>query len=277
MLRGLELTGHAGHANLHGLDRWVDLYPDGPALDERGGAVEVGPAGAGRWDINAVARATRERGGLFCVNHPFSGDLGWRYHEFDWDLADLQEVYHHLEGPHNALQLGLWDEQLRRGRRIVGVAGTDSHHPRDARHRLGQCFTYVHAPELSEAGIVAGLRSGRVYASLGPRLDYWAATDGGGRIEMGGTAPAGAPLCLRVELRDLRFPAQLFLLKNGLFHEAVAVEPTVGGEAREITFADTPTAPGYYRLELYAASPQEPRLYRQPSTLLLLANPIFVS
>ncbi len=193
VLRGLELTGHAGHANLHGLDRWVDLYPDGPALDERGRAVEVGPAGAGRWDINAVARAARERGGLFCVNHPFSGDLGWRYHEFDWDLADLLEVYHHLEGPHNALQLGLWDEQLRRGRRIVGVAGTDSHHPRDARHRLGQCFTYVHAPELSEAGIVAGLRSGRVYASLGPRLDYWAATDGGGRIEMGGAAPAGAP------------------------------------------------------------------------------------
>ncbi len=276
ILRGLELTGHAGHANLHGLGRWVNVYPDGPALDAAGRAVSVGPV-AGRWDINAVARAAREQGGLFCVNHAFAGDLGWRYHNFDWGLADLLEIYHHLEGPHNAFQLGLWDEQLRRGRRIVGVAGTDSHHPRDARHRLGQCFTYVHAPELSEAGIIAGLRAGRVYASLGPRLDLWAIAATGERAVMGGTVPPGGAVRLGLELRDLRFPAQVFLLKNGYFQESVAVEPTGPGEARTVTFADTLDAPGYYRVEVYAANPQEPRVYRQPAALLALTNPIFVA
>ena len=276
ILRGLELTGHAGHANLHGHGRWVNVYPDGPALDAAGRVVAVQP-GAERWDINDVARAAREEGGLFCVNHAFAGDLGWRYHAFDWDLADLMEIYHHLEGPHNAFQLGLWDEQLRRGRRIVGVAGTDSHHPRDARHRLGQCFTYVHAPELSEAGIIAGLRSGRVYASLGPRLDFWATTTTGDRTTMGGAVSPGGAVRLGLELRDLRFPAQVFLLKNGYFQEAVAVEPTGPGEARTVTFTDTPDAPGYYRVEVYAATPQEPRVYRQPAALLALTNPIFVA
>jgi sugar phosphate isomerase/epimerase len=276
ILRGLELTGHAGHANLHGLGRWVNVYPDGPARDASGAAVPVQP-GMERWDINAVARAAREQGGLFCVNHAFAGDLGWRYHDFDWGLADLLEIYHHLEGPHNALQLGLWDEQLRQGRRIVGVAGTDSHHPRDARHRLGQCFTYVHAPALSEAGIIAGLRSGRVYASLGPRLDFWAEATDGARVEMGEAVSPGTPLRLGVALHDLRFPAQIFLLKNGYFQETLAVDPTGSGGAREVSFTDTPEGAGYYRVEIYAANPQEPRVYRQPAALLALTNPIFVA
>lgn len=276
IMRGIELTGHAGHANLHGLRRWVNVYADGPALDAAGAETPVQP-GVARWDINAVARAAREQGGLFCVNHAFAGDLGWRYHAFDWDLADLMEVYHHLEGPHNALQLGLWDEQLRQGRRIIGVAGTDSHHPREARHRLGQCFTYVHAPDLSEAGIIAGLRSGRVYASLGPRLDFRAETAAGARVEMGGAVSRGAALRLAVTLHELRFPAQAFLLKNGFFHESLAVEPTGAGESREVAFADTPEGTGYYRVEVYAATPQEPRVYRQPAALLALTNPIFVS
>ena len=276
ILRGLELTGHAGHANLHGLQRWVNVYADGPAHDATGAAVPVQP-GMERWDINAVARAAREQGGLFCVNHAFAGDLGWRYHDFDWGLADMMEIYHHLEGPHNALQLGLWDEQLRQGRRIVGVAGTDSHHPRDARHRLGQCFTYVQAPDLSEAGIIAGLRSGRVYASLGPRLDFWATGTNGACVEMGEAVSPSTPLRLSVTLHDLRFPAQIFLLKNGYFQEALAVEPTGSGEAREVNFADTPEGAGYYRVEIYAANPQESRVYRQPAALLALTNPIFVS
>lgn len=277
LLRGLELTGHSGHANLHGLHEWVNVYADGPALDPYGHPVVVGPAETtspdAQWDINAVAWATHAGGGLFCVNHPFAGDLGWRYHGFDWNLADLMEVYHHLEGPHNALGLGLWDEQLRAGRRVIGVAGTDSHHPREQRHRLGQCFTYVYASELSEAGIMAGLWSGRVYASLGPRLEYRAEDADGTRYEMGGIAPLGASFTFTVALADLQYPAQLYFLKNGFFHASVSLTP---GEARTVQFTDTPTTPGYYRVELYAHLPQELRGYRQPSTLLLLANPIFV-
>lgn len=271
LMRGIELTGHGGHANLHGTGDWVSPFVDGPALDEGGAEVEVGPDGGG-WDINSAARAVHEGGGLFCVNHPFAGDLGWRYHGFDWDLADMMEVYHRQEGAHNALQLGLWDEQLRRGRRIVGVAGTDSHHPRQGSHALGRCATCVHAPELSERGIVEGLRAGRAYVTLGPELEFYA-EDAGTRTGMGGEASAGGSLRLHVGLRNVDYPARLYLLKNGLFHESAAVGP---GEAT-VEFSDRPGEPGYYRLELYASPPQEVRSERRPDLLLLLSNPIFVA
>lgn len=273
VLRGTELTGHSGHANLHGAGAWINPFVDGPALDASGGEVEVGPEGRA-WGINDAARAVREAGGLFCVNHPFAGSLGWRYHGFDWSLADLMEVYHHQEGPHNALALGLWDEQLRRGSRVVGVAGTDSHHPRQGRHALGLCATYVYVPELSEEGILAGLRAGRAYASLGPTLEFWAEDAVGRRVEMGGEAPSGGPVRLRAEIDDLGYPARLYLLKNGFYHEETSLKP--GGAA--VGFEDIPTEPGYYRLEVHAVRPQEPYSNRRsPESVLLISNPIFVA
>lgn len=273
VLCGTELTGHSGHANLHGAGAWVNPFVDGPAMAASGEEVGIGPGG-GAWGINDAAWAVRVAGGLFCVNHPFAGSLGWRYHEFDWTLADLMEVYHHQEGPHNALALGLWDEQLRQGRRIVGVAGTDSHHPRQGRHALGLCATYVHAPELSEAGILAGLRAGRVYASLGPTLEFWAEDEDGRRVEMGGEVSPGGPLRLRAEVDDLSYAARLHLLKNGFHHEDTSLEP--GGAAVE--FEDVPTGPGYYRLEVHAVRPQEPYSNRRsPESVLVVSNPIFVA
>lgn len=276
LLRGIELTGHRGHANLHGLDEWVDPFVDGPATSADGERVAVNPNGGRdgeRWDINAVARTVRSGAGLFCVNHPFAGDLGWRYTELDWSLVDLMEVYHHQEGPHNALQLAFWDEHLRQGRRIVGVAGTDSHHPRQGRHRLGQCFTCIHAGGSSEAEVLAGLRSGRVYASLGPKLEF-RAEKGDAVVQMGGEVDGGEPVRLRVELADVGYPAQLHVLKDGFHFDRAEV----GAGGAELVFEDTtPEAGSYYRLELYAAEPQERYArHRRPEKLLLVSNPVFV-
>ena len=90
-----------------------------------------------------------------CVNHAFSGYLGWRTEDFDWDKVDLLEVYHNLEGPNNNMLLGLWDHHLRLGRRIVGVGGVDSHDQFVGLHTLGQVVTRVYTDELSERGIIA--------------------------------------------------------------------------------------------------------------------------
>ncbi len=44
------------------------------------------------------------------------------------NLSDtVREVYQHLEGPNNTARLTFWNGSLRAGRRITGVAGTDSH------------------------------------------------------------------------------------------------------------------------------------------------------
>jgi hypothetical protein len=235
LIRSLELTGHAGHANLHGLHHWHDVYVDG--RDD--------------WDINHLAQQVREEGGLFCINHSFAADLGWRYHAFNWQLADLLEVYHAHEGPGNLLQIGLWDELLRGGQRIVGVAATDSHDPYAGRHCLGQVVTAIYAQELSEQGLLAGLRSGRVYGSRGPQLEFTARTT----AEPEHTVYMGDALRLpaaqfRVELANRHYPWRLHILKNGFHFEIVEqLSPAI---RHVIEFHDQARADDNYRLELHA-------------------------
>lgn len=260
LIRSMEQTGHFGHANLHGLRRWHDVFTDG--RDD--------------WDINALAREVRAAGGLFCVNHPFSPELGWRYHTFDWDLADLIEIDHVHEGPGNLLAMGLWDEQLRQGRRIIGVSATDSHDPYAPRHRLGGVLTAIYADELSERGLLDGLRRGRVYGTRGPHLDLSARNLAGGMsAQMGETIPAGE-LELTVALGRLSHPWRLFVLKNGFGH---LVTEGAAGEAATVTLRDSARPGDYYRAELHATPPYSDFPYqrwREWHTLQAFANPVFV-
>jgi hypothetical protein len=260
VIRGLELTGHSGHANLQGLSTWVDPFVD--------------PCNSSGHTVNDVARDVRAQGGLFCVNHPFSLTLGWRYHEFDWSQCDLLEVYHHLTGSNNSAQLGLWDSLLARGYRVTGVGATDSHNPHAGTHRLGQVLTYVYAPELSPPAIIAGLRSGRAYVSLGPQLEFTAEA-GTALAHMGETLPAGDPVTLHLQLSGLDFPSRLLVLKNGL-HHAYADLPAGEGPL-ELSFQDDAPVPGYYRLELYARALHPSfEAGREWDKTLLLSNPIYV-
>jgi hypothetical protein len=262
VIRSLELTGHHGHANLHGVPHWVDCYVDDRA----------------EWTINDAARAVRAAGGLFCVNHPFAADLGWRYLDFDWDLADLLEVWHAREGPGNTLAFGLWDEQLRAGRRITGVAATDSHDLRVPRHRLGGVRTQVYAAANDEAALLAGLRGGRVAGSRGPLVDAlaWRVNAPARQWSIGATVPAGA-LGLRFVSTPTAVPWQLHLLKRGA---PWRVFDGPAGIPVSVEVVDEATAGSYYRWELHAASPlgeyPEDR-WREWHTLLAFTNPIFVA
>jgi hypothetical protein len=261
LLRGMELTAHFGHANLHGIRRWHDLFVDG---------------GAG-WDINAVAREVRAAGGLFCVNHPFAADLGWRYHGFDWGLADMLEVYHIHEGPGNLLAIGLWDELLRQGRHVVGVAATDSHDPYAPRHRLGTVLTAVYAEELSEAGVLDGLRAGRVYGTRGPHLELSATPERApDRVARIGERVAAGPLVLRCVVERASHPWRLHILKNGFAHE---VFEGPAGERHVIELRDEADAGAYYRAELHAIphySDFPYQKWREWETMLAFTNPVFV-
>lgn len=261
VLKSLEVTGHAGHANLQGLTRWVDPFVD--------------PGNPSGRTINDVADETRAQGGLFCVNHPFSLMLGWRYYDLDWGKCDLLEVYHHLTGSNNSAQLGLWDRLLSQGYRITGVGATDSHLPHYGQHRLGQVVTAIYAEALEPEALLAGLRRGRVYISLGPQLDFSAAS-GGQLAQMGETLPCGALVRLHVDLRGLEFPSRLVVLKNGL-HFFCQDLPAHGNEPLHLTLEDARSSPGYYRLELYTRDRESSfETGREWDKLLLLSNPIYV-
>ncbi len=261
LLRSCEVTSHQGHANLHGIPEWVDVYVD------RAG-----------WSMNQVADAVHGHSGLLCVNHPFSGDLGWRAHDFDWQRADLMEIYHNLEGANNHSHLPLWDHHLRLGRRIVGVGGIDSHNPFEGTHKLGQLVTWIYAPELSERGIIEGLRGGRVYVSRGPELRFTAVARDGERAEMWESLPLGrGPVHFEVEVKSEE-PQRLFIFKNGYPFDSLAVEGS-NGRWQTLTFSDEPEQTAYYRLELHSVFENEtyPGIdWRDFSTTQALSNPIWV-
>lgn len=259
LLRSCEITSHHGHANLHGMKAWVDVFVD--RLD---------------WSMNDAADQVHEQGGLFCVNHAFSGRLGWRAYDFDWHKADLMEVYHHLEAINNTYQVGLWDRLLNEGYRIVGAGGIDSHNPFEGLHRLGQVLTYVYADELSEKGIIEGLRRGQVYVTKGPQIRF-TASDGENTATMWEALSTDRKVEFTTEVMTDK-QLRLFVFKNGLFFDSFIIP----GEAQTwqtVTFTDQPTNKSYYRVELHEVyqDPDHPFMqWRDHKTLQVISNPIWV-
>ena len=254
-IRGIELTSHLGHANLLGLTDWVDVLSDDP-----------------KRSINDVFDDVHAQGGIVSVNHAYSNTLGWQRHDTDWRKVDVLEIYHHLEFQYNILQLALWDQLLNRGFAIIGVSATDSHNAWRGRHRLGQNATVVYADNLSERGIINGLRRGRVYASLGASLNFYAERDGA-RVEMFESLPLGKH-DFHLKLENVDRPAVVFVLKNGLYHSHIDVSP---GQS-QLTWQDTFTTPGYMRIELHALPLQSvnpSRRFRTWDSFLAASNPIF--
>jgi hypothetical protein len=258
VMKGSEITGHRGHANMHGLSGWINPFVDDPE----------------HWSINDAARAVHHAGGLFCVNHAFALDLGWRYHEFDWALADMIEVYHHMEGEGNTAQLALWDGLLRAGHRITGVAGTDSHDPFKGRHRLGQAFTAVHATALEPKAIIEALRHGHAYATLGPPLEF-SASSGTNHAIMGDEIDSESGVGFRIALEQLNFPARVIVMQNGFYHKHWDV-PALQDQL-EIQFETGHNPGSYFRVEVFARGAQS-RIGagRDWQNTLALSNPIYL-
>jgi hypothetical protein len=261
LIRSSEITSHIGHANLQGIQKWVNVYVDQPG-----------------WSMNQAANETHAQGGLFCVNHAFSGDLAFRSFDFDWKKADLMEIYHNLEGCNNLPQLSWWDHLLLTGHRIVGVGGTDSHQPYEGNHAMGKLVTWVYADELSERGILDGLRRGRVCVSKGCEIRFSCAGNDGKIAEMWETiSSASKPVTFSLKFKSVE-KLRLFIIKDGLLFDNIELD-NIPGEWSEITFSDQPSKRSYYRVELHQefTHPDYPGVkWRDHTTFRAASNPIFV-
>lgn len=252
LLRSMELTSHRGHANLHGLRRWVDTYVDRPEHTMRD-----------------VTRDVHAQGGLVCVNHAFSGDQAWSRFDTPWNEIDLIEIAHLQQGANNDAQIGLWDRLLCAGHRVIGVGGSDCHDPADPGQALGQVVTVVHAERGDERGILDGLMAGRVWVGRGAEMDM--RVDG---VPMGGTAEPGR-VRIEVEARADE-PVSVFVIRDGLL---LAVLP--GGDG--VTgLDDVIDGPGYYRAEVHAApAGDDPRFWasarRDHASLRAAGNPVWIN
>lgn len=261
LLNSSEITSQNGHANIHGLKKWVDVFID---RDD--------------WNANQAAKETHKQGGLFCINHVMSSLLGWRHFDFNWENADLFEIYHSLEGANNIPQIGIWDALLREGFRLIGVAGTDCHYPENEIEKLGKVVTWVHAKELSQKGIIEGLKNGNVFISFGPKIEFSICNASGSKAKMGESIRNdGNPLKLSISVTSDE-PSRITIIKNGLFLHSMSIEPSQGSP-QVVEFVDNNPVSGYYRFELHDIknNPTYQGIeWRDFTTLQALSNPIWI-
>ncbi len=264
LMHSCEITSHMGHANMHGLQRWVDVFVNKPGC---GG-------------MNTAADDTHSQGGLFCINHAFSDGCSWKDFDFDFAKADLIEIYHDMEGPNNEMMIKLWDELLNRGYSITGVGGSDAHrYPPmvpPAKHRLLTC---VLADELSEKGILAGLKAGRAYVSRGTDIRFTAVNAAGREAVMGDTISAvGKNVKFTLEYRS-PLTLRCFIHRNGLLWSS-CVLPDSGNEWKSFTFEVPAERAGIFRAELHELyiDPEFKGIeWRDFRTTQALGNPIRVT
>jgi len=193
LLRGQELTTFNGHANVYGTSRPIDF--------------RLGFKGR---TMSAVMDDVAHEHGLLSINHPGreTGDsctgCGWDAPATPWDRIEAMEVVNGgvIEG--RTAGLPFWYARLNEGHRIAAIGGSDDHGARPPRGRVGAPATAVYARELSEAALLEGIRSGRVYVRTrgpeGPRLDL-TGTASEGLVQTGGivkVATAGTTVRLGV-------------------------------------------------------------------------------
>jgi len=232
LIPGEEVTTAWGHANVWGLDAWVDFR----CTDDAG--------------MQRIIDFVHERGGLFSPNHPKPG-YPW---EFGLTGFRVTETW---QGPWrlgNDLSREFWERRLREGERAVAVGGSDCHSiaPAKVLHPwgLGTPCTWVSVQgTLDETGVLDAVRAGHTFVSedpTGPFLEFTAECDGasyitGDAIE----AKSGAPVTFTL---DYRGPSEkkLRLFRDGeLWQEVVADR-----EEQSFEFELALDAPGYVRAEV---------------------------
>jgi hypothetical protein len=170
LVPGVEVTTFRGHAVVLGVAR----VPEWRDLEERG--------------MDAVADDVHAEGGLLCVAHPAAlGSPICSGCAWSWPVkpasVDLWEVFS-APRPSSEIPAELWRRLLAEGGRAAPVAAGDVHST-SAAARL-KTATFVYVRDRSPAGVIEALRERRVFASTGPRLDFWL-QDGAGNIGLVGS------------------------------------------------------------------------------------------
>lgn len=273
LIQSMELSGDRGHANLHGIRSIKNPYVDDDGTLAKFLGFDHLPT------MDEVASSVHKENGLFSINHIDSNIASaWRYHEFDKKNADILEVWCTSEGDFSLRYPAIWDSILLSGHHITGVASSDSHkakgHPLWA---LGCVRTWIYADNLSERGILDGIKRGRVYMAKGKaKMDFYASLEER-KAYMGESVCKKDIVGFNVELEEVP-EGNLFVYISGELENVVHFKD--GNHKWSFLIKELPDREeNYIRLEYYDA-PMPPRYWgdapRSQDNLRLLSNPIFI-
>ncbi|WP_082596545.1 CehA/McbA family metallohydrolase [Sphingomonas sp. Root241] len=256
LIPGTEITTFGGHANIFGERRFVDFR-----------------VGAAVPDIAALTRDVAAAGAILSINHPAlpSGEAcmgcGWTWPDTDWSRVTAIEAVNGTIASGPLAGIGFWYARLNEGRRLTGIAGSDNHDPDAPQGKapIGRPTTVVHAPELSMAGILAGIRAGNVFIDVTGtrnRLLEVTATAGKAQAVVGGTIAGDAGLRIRAHVVGVA-GASAELVVNG----AVAGRSPVAGDDAHVEFPLAPRSCGWTAVNVRDGQ----------GNPLLIGNPLYLT
>ena len=281
LLQSMEVSGDKGHANIHGIQTWINpLVDDNKELSDFLG-LDQSPS------MELIADQTHEQGGLFSINHALSGGVAWRYSDFPMEKADLFEIWCTPDSTTTFLYPTMWDMLLCQGYRLIGVGSSDSHHPTiDGPWQLGKIRTWVFAKDLSQRGILDGLREGKVFISHGEAsLDFNLITEDGVVHGMGEAVNIDDDEWIDVSVSLYNHTSgNLFIMVSGLLFDVRYFE---SGERdlyslhiKVVDLPKTKTGLRFIRLEFHEDIEKAKfwgMAWRDSTSMRLLSNPIWIT
>lgn len=202
MIPGREITTFQGHANLFGSVAQLDFRVGGDDVP----------------DWNALLTNVERAGGAISINHPVrpSGEscmgCGWTPRaKIDYARMQAVEVVNGLDADTPLSGVSFWEQLLNRGYRLTAIGGSDNHNalsPERNSGAIGTPTTAIYADELSQTGIVAGIRRGRVFIDVAGTHDRAleaTASAGTKRAQMGDSliAPRGVQVHFEGRVNDV--------------------------------------------------------------------------
>jgi hypothetical protein len=251
LIPGMEITTDRGHANVWGLDRWLEFRCE----DSQ--------------DVQQVLAEARHREVLISVNHPKEMGPPWTYGlESEFDCLEVWQLAWFMN---NHQSLALWDRLLKEGHRLTAVGGSDYHQEPFSGElgmiTLGTPCNWVFAEELSVEGILSAVKAGHVFISenpKGPRL-FLEASSGDQQVIMGDeiVIAQGDHLHLRCHVEGA-------LEKELCLYSLTKMERTTIEKDFFTYETDIPVPEDtYFRVEIQDSS--------DPPSIRALTNPIFVT
>ncbi|MBJ3784542.1 CehA/McbA family metallohydrolase [Devosia sediminis] len=149
-IRAMEVTTAVGHANVFGVDDWIDFRMTKPA------------------DAHVLESLVHDRGGLLSINHD-KPTIPWDY---DFPAADCQEVWQSTWLAWNWVSLERYQQRLAAGMHLSAIGGSDYHQPDrllpEGPLVLARPTTVFWLPELSEDAVLAAMKAGHGYITESP-------------------------------------------------------------------------------------------------------------
>ena len=263
LIAGREITTFEGHANVYGATGFIDFRLTSPQVPT----------------VKALLDQARALHALISINHPAnaSGEscMGCGWTARDTDFREIQAIEAINAGDAGGPTSGIpfWEAQLNRGFRLTAIGGSDNHHADvlNSASSIGHPTTVVYARDLSESGVLDGVRSGRVFidaeGAKGRMLDL-SATIGSTAVHMGDEVKAVKGAVLRFSVQ-VAAPAGSIVevIEDG--HKAEVVPDTAMTQAEETKNFDWTSDGARHWLRVNVRSPE--------GRLLSLGNPIYVN